>query len=90
MKLFPDDTLFSTVYDPNISASQLKGDLKNIPHCAYKLKIPVNLDLSKQAQDVVFSRKAVKISHQSVSLLMLCQLLAQRGRGTLVCILVKN
>ena len=83
-------TLFSTVYDPNISASQLKSDLKNIPHWAYKLKITFNLDLSKQAQDVVLSRKTVKISHQSISLLMLCQLLEQRDRSTLARILVKN
>ena len=31
VKLFADDTsLFSTVYDPNISASQLENDLKKI------------------------------------------------------------
>ena len=33
VKLFADDTsLFSTVYEPNISASQLESDLKNISH----------------------------------------------------------
>ena len=33
VKLFPDDkSLFSTVYEPNISPSQLESDLKNISH----------------------------------------------------------
>ena len=36
-KLFADDTsLFSTKYDPNISASQLDSDLKKNSHWAYK------------------------------------------------------
>ena len=36
VKLFADDTLFSTVYEPNISASQLESDLKKNSHWAYK------------------------------------------------------
>ena len=33
VKLFPDDkSLFSTVYEPNISPSQLESGLKNISH----------------------------------------------------------
>ena len=37
VKLFADDTsLFSTVYDPNMSADQLDEDLKKISDCAYK------------------------------------------------------
>ena len=37
VKLFADDTSsFSTVYEPNISASQQKSDLKKISHWAYK------------------------------------------------------
>ena len=40
VKLFADDTsLFSTVYEPNISASQLESDLKKNSHRAYKWKI---------------------------------------------------
>ena len=36
VKLFADDTsLFSTVYGPNISASQLESDMKKISHLAY-------------------------------------------------------
>ena len=67
MKLFADDTsFFSTVYEPNISASQLESDLKNISHWAYKWKMNFNPDLSKHAQEVIFSRKAVKVSYPSI------------------------
>ena len=37
VKLFEDGTsLFSTVYDPNIAASQLESDLKKLSCWAYK------------------------------------------------------
>ena len=40
VKLFADDkSLFSTMYEPNISASQLESDLKKNSHRAYKWKI---------------------------------------------------
>ena len=68
MKLFADDTsLFSTVCEPNISASQLDSDLKRISHWAYKWKMNFNPDLSKQAQEVIFSIKIVKVSHPSIT-----------------------
>ena len=68
VKLFADDTsLFSTVYEPNISANQLESDLKKISHWAYKWKMNFNPDLSKQAQEVIFSRKTVKVSHPSIT-----------------------
>ena len=64
MKLFEDNvSLFSTVYDPNVSASQLENDLKKISRWAYKWKTTFNPDLSKQAQEVIFSRKGIKVSH---------------------------
>ena len=67
VKLFADDTsLFSTVYEPNISASQLESDLKKISHWAYKWKMNFNPDLSKQPQQVTFSRKTVKVSHPCI------------------------
>ena len=67
VKLFADDTsLFSTVYEPNISASQLESDLKKISHWAYKWKMNFNPDLSKQPQQVTFSRKTVKASHPCI------------------------
>ena len=53
--------------DPNILASQPDNDLKKISHWAYKWKMAFNPDLSKQAQEVIFPRKAVKISHPSLT-----------------------
>ena len=48
VKLFADDTsLFSAVYEPNISASQLESDLKKNSHWAYKWKMNFNPELSK-------------------------------------------
>ena len=68
MKLFADDTsLFSAVYDPNISASQLEGGLKKISCWAYKWKMTFNSDLSKQAQEVIFSRKTIKVRHPFIT-----------------------
>ena len=68
VKLFADDTsLFSTVYDPNMSADQLEKDLKKISGWAYKWKMIFNPDLSKQAQEVIFSRKANKINHPTIT-----------------------
>ena len=75
VKLSADDTsLFSTVYDLNMSADQdLKNkdlkrsdkDLKN-SDWAYKWKMIFNLDLSKQAR-VIFFRKTNKISHPTTT-----------------------
>ena len=68
VKLFADDkSLFSTMYEPNISASQLESDLKKIYHWTYKWKMNYNPDLSKQAQEVIFFRKTVKVSHPSIT-----------------------
>ena len=68
VKLFTDDTsLLSTVYEPNISASQLESDLKKISHWAYRWKMNFNPDLSKEAQEVIFSRETLKVSHPSIT-----------------------
>ena len=67
VKHFADDTsLFSTVYDPSMSADQLDKDLKKISDWAYKWKMIFNPDLSKQAQ-VIFSRKTNKINHPTTT-----------------------
>ena len=68
VKLFAVDTsLFSTVYDPNMSADQLDKDLKKVLDWAYKWKMIFNPDLSKQAQEVIFSRKTNKINHPTTT-----------------------
>ena len=66
-KLFADDTsLFSFVNDVNLSEFHLNSDLKKISDWTYHWKMSFNPDISKQAQEVIFSRKAVKASHPAV------------------------
>ena len=66
-KLFADDTsLFSVVNDVNLSQFHLNSDFKKISEWAYQWKMAFNLDISKQAQEVIFSRKSVKASHPAV------------------------
>ena len=59
-KLFADDTsLFSIVADEALSNSYLNDDLKKINDWAYKWKMSFNLDSTKPAHEVVFSRKKI-------------------------------
>ena len=63
-KLFADDTsLFSTVTDPNVTANQINNDLHNISTWAYQWKMNFNSDTSKQAHEVLFSRKVKVTAH---------------------------
>ena len=67
-KLFADDiSLFSKVYDSNVSARQLSNDLQKITVWAHKWKIMFNPEISKQAQEEVFSRKTDKVNHVSLT-----------------------
>ena len=57
-KLFVDDTsLFSVVHDINTSAAYLNNDLRKISNWSSQWKMIFNPDPSKQAQEVIFSRK---------------------------------
>ena len=59
-KLFPGDTsLFSTVQDITTSTVSLNSDLTKISEWAVQWKMNVNPDPSKQAQELLFSRKKV-------------------------------
>ena len=63
-RLFADDTsLFSVVHDRNTSANELNNDLLKIRSLAYQRKMNFNPDPSKQAQEVIFSRKIKKPNH---------------------------
>ena len=63
-KLFADDTSsFSTVTDLNIMANQINNDLHNVSTWAYLCKINFNPTTSKQAQEVIFSRKVKVRAH---------------------------
>ena len=58
VKRFADDTsIFSIVNDINVSIEEINNDMKRISKWAYHLKMMFNLDLNKQAQAVIFSRK---------------------------------
>ena len=66
VKLFADDTsLFSIVNCVNTSASTLNSDLLKIQDWAYQWKMSFNPDRTKQAQEIIFSRKknATNIHH---------------------------
>ena len=63
-KLFVDDTsLFSVVHNNKTSAEVLNRDLQKISEWAHKWKMSFNPDVSKQAQEVIFSRKQAKSMH---------------------------
>ena len=67
MKFFPDDTsVFSVVQNKNNSASQLNNNLDKVSDWAYTWKMSFNPDPSKQAQEVIFSRKCTKEDHPSI------------------------
>ena len=52
------------VYDVTQSTNELNDDLKKIPNLVYQWKMmPFNPDKSKQAQEVIFSRKNQRVIH---------------------------
>ena len=63
-KLFADDTsLFSVVHDVTQSTNELNDDLEKIWNWAYHWKMSFNPDISKQAEEVIFSRKTKRVIH---------------------------
>ena len=66
-QVFADDTsLSSGARDFNTSVSDINHDLKLISDRAFQWKMSFNPNSSKQAQEITFSRKKLKSSHQSV------------------------
>ena len=65
-KIADDTSLFSIVQDPNISACELNHDLKLISQWAYQWKMSFNPDPTKQAVQVLFSRKTKNITHPKI------------------------
>ena len=66
-KLSANDTpVFSIVHDLDSSTKQLNDDLKMISDWVYQWKISFNPDLSKQAQEVIFSCKSSRVEHPRV------------------------
>ena len=63
-KLFADDTsLFSVIHDVDISTNELNKNLYQINKWAFQWKMSFNTDPSKQAQEIILSRKTKKICH---------------------------
>ena len=66
-KLFADDTpLFSTVHNPLLSAEIMNKDLIKISTWANRWEMSFNPDITKQPQEVIFSRKSKKTDHPTV------------------------
>ena len=55
--------MFSVVHDTQTSANDLNKDLKIINNWAFQWKMNFNPDPTKQAHEVIFSRKAKEIYH---------------------------
>ena len=63
-KLFADDTsLFSMVHNRDRSAAELNNDLAKISYWVQQWKMSFNPDPSKQAQEIIFSKKVNKDAH---------------------------
>ena len=63
-KLFADNTsFFNVVHEISASANELNNDLKKVSNWAFQWKMSFNPDPSKQAQEVIFSRKLKKVTH---------------------------
>ena len=61
-KLFADDSsLFTIIHDPNATAKQFCEDLDKIMEWALQWKKCFNPDPSKQAEDIIFTRKVKKV-----------------------------
>ena len=66
-KLFADDTsIFSVVHNISLSSLQLNDDLIKIFNWPYQWKLSFNPEVTKQAQEVVFSHKSQKVTHPTV------------------------
>ena len=61
-----DALLFLTACDLSESLNLLNDDLKKISEWAFKWKVIFNPDITKQAQEVTFSRKNTKTDHPIV------------------------
>ena len=63
-KLFADDTsLLSTVKVPERTVNNLNSDLKEINKWSFQWKLSFSLDRTKQAQEVISSKKTTKKIH---------------------------
>ena len=58
-KIFTDDiSLFSHVFNKDTSQDELNNDLQKVSDWAFQWKMQFNPDPNKQAQELIFSKKA--------------------------------
>ena len=67
-ELFADDTSIFSVVNVNVSSDQMNKDLEKISMCVCQWKMSFNPDISKQAQEITFSKKNLNV-YPSPSLL---------------------
>ena len=66
-QLFADDTSISPIaIDINVSEHELNSYLRKRSMRAYQWKMPFNPNVSKQAQEMIFSKKNQKVFHTTV------------------------
>ena len=67
VKLFANDMpLFSVVHNVNTSSTNLNNDIRKISDWAIQWNMSFNPDPSKQAQEVIYSRKRQNPNHDSI------------------------
>ena len=64
VNFFADDTMiYSVVHNPTLTASVLTHDLEIISQWAHQWKMSFNPEPSKQAVEILFSQKKIKVTH---------------------------
>ena len=67
VKQFSDETsVFSVVFDTDISAEVLNQDMEAVQDWMYQWKTSFNPDTAKQAEQVMFSTKVFKVEHPAI------------------------
>ena len=67
VRIFADDTsLFSVVHDPQLSSDIINSDLSLIKLWAHQWKMSFNPEPSKQAVQLIFSRKRDQLAHPEI------------------------
>ena len=72
VKVFADDTLvFSVVHNITDSANLLNCNLSKINEWTLQWKMSINPDPTKQAQEIIFSRKISRRNHAGLTRLLI-------------------
>ena len=77
---------FSVVHNRDSSAAEINNDLAKLSHWAHQRKMRFNPDPTKQAVEVIFSRKVNKDSHPTLTFnnSIVYQAMSQKHLGTLL------